>query len=94
MEYPQPFYVKRFGPKGPDSHKHVFCVMAKANQECARLGYCGVTDVCINGASGTNPTMTRAAVQELCNALNEQFERYMRGEFHSAARPIGVSHES
>ncbi len=76
-----PFYVKRFGPKGPDSHKHTYCVVASANKECVRLKFSGAT-ASINGAASSDGTSAKEACQLLCDALNEQFARYMRGEFH------------
>ncbi len=76
-----PFKVKRFGPKGKDSYKHTYCVVAVANKECVRLGF-SATDAAINGASSSDAKHAKDAAQKLCDALNEQFNRYMRGEFH------------
>lgn len=75
-----PFFLKRSGPRGADTHKHMFCVGAKGNPELVRTGESDA-EVLINGASGPPPDC-RAAVQRLVDALNEQWERYLRGEFH------------
>lgn len=82
MEEKLPFVVKRFGPRGPDSLRHTFCVVATANGECVRKGW-SESNAAINGAFSNDALKCRAAVQRLCDGLNEQWRRYLRGEFHS-----------
>lgn len=78
IEIPRPFKLVRHGPKGPDSHRHIFCVTAMANAEAVRLGFSGKT-AAIHGAGGSQ---SREVAQKLCDELNETFARYWRGEFH------------
>jgi len=77
---PAPFKVVRKGPPGPDSHLHTFGVVATANGECVRLGYSG-PEAMLNGTITSDPKATRASLEKLCDALNEQFARYFHGEF-------------
>lgn len=76
-----PFEVRRFGPKGPDVAGHQFSVVAIGHPEMIRTKQSGIT-AAISGASSTNPKDARAAAQKLCDALNEQWTKYMNGEFH------------
>lgn len=73
-----PFFLKRIGPKGADTAKHLFCVGAKGNPELVRTGETDA-EVLINGAGGKG---VRDAVQKLVDALNGCWEAYLRGEYH------------
>ncbi len=75
------FKVVRKGPRGRDSHKHTFGVVAVGNPESVRLGYSG-KEAMINGLVSSDGAGARRAVELLCAALNAQFEKYLRGEFH------------
>lgn len=77
----KPFSVVRIGPKGPDSAEHMFCVQARSNEELIRTYKAGFS-AWITGASGANPSMARTAAQKLADALNEQWDKYMNGDFH------------
>lgn len=77
-----PFQVERKGPPGPDSHEHVFCVVAVANREAERLGYSGAV-AAINGASSSDGGKSaRRACERLAKAMNQLFASYMEGRFH------------
>lgn len=75
------FTVVRLGPKGPDSSEHMFCVAAAGNPELIRTSE-GETQVLINGVGSSDPKWCRTSAEKFCAALNEQFQRYMNGEFH------------
>jgi len=84
MEAPICFDVKRLGQtKGPDTHEHVFCVRAIGNKELIRTGE-SKEFALINGASGSDPAVTRLANELFADALNEVVAAYYRGEFHEA----------
>lgn len=77
----KPFSVQRLGqPKGPDTPEHLFCVEAQSNPELVRTHGAGYA--LISGAGGSDPKMARAAAQRLADALNEQWDKYMNGNFH------------
>lgn len=74
----KPFFkLHRLGPRGPDSHKHTFCVEAVANRSARMLGG-GGRYALLNGASDSSGSNSREAVQKLVDALNEEVDRYFR----------------
>lgn len=77
-----PFFLKRLGERGPDTHRHLFCAGAKGNPELVRTGETDA-EVLINGTSGSDPENARAAVQRMVNALNDVWDDYMAGKFHA-----------
>lgn len=73
-----PFKVVRDGPAGKDSHEHTFSVLA-----LHALGIAHSSEGArINGASSSDGTSARVAVDKFCAELNKVYERYIRGEFH------------
>lgn len=59
----EPFYVKRIGPRGPDTHEHLFCVAARGNHELVR----------------TADSAPYAPINDRADELNAVWARYLRG---------------
>lgn len=82
-----PFFLKRIGPKGADTAKHMFCVGAKGDPELVRTGESDA-EVLVNGSLGAQ---AREPVQRLVDALNAVWEDYLDGKFCEDAQNDVVS---
>lgn len=80
----EPFRLKRIGPLGPDSTKHLFCVEAVGNHELVRTKE-SPPSALINGSLGAH---ARVPVQRLVDALNAVWAQYLLGTYHDdGAKP-------
>lgn len=81
-----PFCIKRVGPRGPDTHEHLFCVVAKGNPELVRTGESDAEILVNSTSSSDGGAGARAAVTRLVDALNGVWEDYLAGRFHEEQR--------
>lgn len=86
-----PFFLKRVGPRGADTHAHLFCIGAKGNPELVRTGETDA-EVLINGASSSDGGKgARLAITKVVDELNAVWDAYLRGEFHDERRALDTA---